>query len=69
MDSFTTSPVNMSGKLECDHEEINEQESHLLYFEKNGKDLEAVQMVVLDKKWLESSVTFGFGRYMCSIII
>ena len=39
---------------ECDHEEIDEQESHLPYFEKNGKDFEAVQMIVLDKRWMES---------------
>ena len=39
---------------ECDHEEINEQESHVPYFEKNGKDFEALQKIVLDKKWIES---------------
>lgn len=39
---------------ECDHEEIDEQESHMPYFEKNGKDFEAVQKIVLDKQWMES---------------
>ena len=36
---------------ESDHEEI---ESHVPYFEKNRKDFEAVQKIVLDKKWMES---------------
>ena len=39
---------------ECDHEQLDEQEEHLPYFDKHGKDFEAVQKIVLDKQWIES---------------
>ena len=55
LDSFITSLDEHEWETgECDHEEINEQESHVPYFEKNGKDFEALQKIVLDKKWIES---------------
>ena len=39
---------------QCDHEQLDEEEEHLPYFDKHGKDFEAVQKIVLDKQWLES---------------